>query len=289
MYAFKLLDSDRSVEVVQAALGVIEQHLGPSTRPALLRRYEHCDADGNKRDPGGYLRSAILRVLRRVVKLEDLPLLERAAQTYEFMPPADEVCSSVRANALVAMNELDPALASYHCVRLLSGKFTAEMSGEPAVTAARILAAQSRYLPLYGYVVGAGGQVSEALSEALRSLAGMPGSLLPPIVGRYRDSDDELVLVGLFDLILGHADGAAFDDVVLHFLRTTVLHDVHRYLVTAIVANRKRALLVGLLDVAAVETDRRKQENLVEALALLHGDAAAAAAVKKLKKLSEGF
>lgn len=267
-FALELLASERGLQVSQAALQVLEENPVPAARPVVLERYVYCDASGNKRDPGGYLRSAILRVLRQIPRRDDIALLERAAWTYEFMPGADEVCWSIRANALIGLSDLDPELASYHSVRLLYDANTSKMSGEPAVTAARILAVQGRVLPLYAFAIDPTPRSSEARSEALRSLTHLPDSLLPSLVEKHRDSDDGIVLVGLFDLLLEHPAGAAFTDFIRDFLRATRLHDVHRYLVTTIVARRHQALLPSLRELARTESDPRKLENLTEALSL---------------------
>ncbi len=283
-FALQLLDAEKGVQVVQAALQVLQDNPSRDARPALLRQYAFRDTDGNRRDPGGYIRTEILRILRQDVRHEELPLFERATWTYEFMPGHDEVCSSVRANALIALNEVEPTLAAYHAVRLLTDRHTARMSGEPAVTAARILASQSRHLPLYGYAVGAGA-VPEVIAECLRGLAVLPSTLLPPLVETYRNTDDEIVLIGLFDLILSHPAGAAHRDFVRQFLRETTLEDVHRYVVTAIVARREQDLIGDLVDLARSETNRRKRENLLEALSLVPNDRRVAAAARQLRAL----
>src|SRR5579884_1982399 len=83
-YALHLIDEERSAEVVQAALDVLAGSPPVAARPSLLKRYEHCEADGARRDAGGYIRSAILRTLRPLVTADDIPLLERATSTYEF-------------------------------------------------------------------------------------------------------------------------------------------------------------------------------------------------------------
>src|SRR5215211_7318202 len=54
-----------------------------------------------------------------------------------------------RAAALVVLGEVDPTLAGFHATRLLHDSHTSPMSGEPAVTAARVLADVGQPLPLY--------------------------------------------------------------------------------------------------------------------------------------------
>lgn len=284
-YALSLVETERMIDVVLAALQVITENPSAAARPVLLRKYAYLDADGIKRDPGGYVRTQILRALRRVARADDLPLLERAATTYEFMPPArSEVASEIRSNAVVAMNELDSELASFHCVRLLADSYTSRMSGEPALSAARILASQLQVLPLYQYVVSPTPGVPEVVSEALRNLTAIPESLLKPIVDKYRETDDGVELVGLFDLILTHKQGSSFNAFVVEFVRETSLLDVHRYVLAAIVANRKTDLLASVLQIAREETDRRKIENLIDALSLMRADRTVETALNDLRR-----
>ena len=280
-YALELLQADHGVQVALAAIDVFVGRPEPAARPILLRRYAFYDADWLRRDPGGLLRSGILRALRHTATRDDLPLLERAATTYEFMPPGRSECAeAIRAAAVVTMNEVDDELASYHCARLLAearlrpavDEVTRPQSGEPAVTAIRVLASQRRLLPLYSYVLQPEGSYAEVTSEALRCLTDLPASLLPPLVERFRETDDEIVLLGLFDLILGHEAGATFADFVGSFLRTTRRYDIYRYLVAAIVASRNQAMLDHLLLVAEETNDRHKVEALIDLLAVRQGD-----------------
>ncbi len=219
-----------------------------------------------RHDPGGTIRIAILRALRPLARREDTPLLERAAATYEFL--YGEATGDLRAAALIALNEVDDVLAGYHCVRLLTDPHTSAMSGEPARTAVRILALHGQLLPLYAYVTGEGGGVADVLAESLRSLTAIPASLLPPLVERYGGSGDEIVLLGLFDLLLARDDRAAHTGFILDFLRATPLHNIYRYLVSILVASRDEALIAPLIGLAATERDRDKAAILRAALAL---------------------
>ena len=145
-YAVRLLDKERDVDVVLAALAVIAEREDPTLRPALLRKYAYCDANGMRRDPGGTVRIA-LRALRPIALPEDVALFERAVSTYEFL--FGEATGDLRAAGLLALDEADAVLAGYHCVRLLDDPYTSIMSGEPASTAVRVLASQKQLLPLY--------------------------------------------------------------------------------------------------------------------------------------------
>jgi hypothetical protein len=267
-YACALLESEGHSAVLQAALAVLEAYPDPALRPLLLQAYARLD-DGGVSDPGCDARAAILRLLRHMVRGEDRPLLERGASTYEFLPPGpSEVAGGLRAAALVALSEVDERLAGYHAVRLLVDPRTSPMSGQPAVTAVQVLAAQGAALPLYAYLLVEEPPNAEVCAECLRSLTGIPESALAGLVARYRTSEDEIVLLGLFDLLLAHEARRAYKDFILEFLRETRLYNIYRYLVSAIIAGRNADLIAGIETLAAHERDPRKAEILREALAL---------------------
>lgn len=265
-YARRLLETARNPEVALAALAVLAPREDIALRPALLSKYEYCDAKGVRRDQGGVIRVAILNALRPIVQREDVPLLERAAMTYEFL--YGEAAGDLRAAALLTLNEVDDLLAAYHSVRLLEDPYTDLMSGEPAVTAVRVLASQDQSLPLYAYVIHEQTRVAEVLAESLRSLVMIPASLLPAIVEKYRECDDEIVLLGLFDLLLAHDVRAQYSGFILDFLRTTTLYNIYRYLVSLLIATHDEVLIKDLETMFKAEQDRYKSAILREAFAL---------------------
>ncbi len=268
LYALEDLASpDRTPERERKALEVLTGDSRESLRAAFHRHYRHHQALPRRRDPGAHVRAAILRALRPAAGPDDVPLLEEALFTYE-LPPTE----GLRGAALVALSEVDPLRAAYHAARLLGDEHTSRMSGEPAVTAARVLASQGQTLPLYAQVLDPAGAPSEVISECLRNLTGLPASLLPTLVSRYIESRDEFVLVGLFDLIAGHQSAPEYADTLADFLRDTRLHDAYRYLVTMIVASRHPALLPVVLAAARRERDPLKVKALQEALSLIAGD-----------------
>jgi hypothetical protein len=266
VYALGVVERERNVDAVVAALEVLGKRADPSHRPALLRRYAYSDRDGSRRDPAGTIRIAILRVLRPLALPEDTALFERAVLTYEYL--YGEAAGDLRAAGLLALSEVDAARAGFHAVRLLTDEHTSTMSGEPALTAVRLLAAGEQSLPLYGYVLRDGPTISDVTAEALRSLTALPAALVPALVSRYRESDDEIVLLGLFDLLLAHPARAGFERLIVEFLQTTRLYAIHRYLASAIVAARDTTLIAELTTMERRERDPQKREALRAALAL---------------------
>lgn len=265
-YAAQMLESARIPDAVRAALAVLTARAPGDLRALLLAKYRYCDADGVKRDPGGLIRILLLGALRPLVLPEDTALLERAATTYEFL--FGEATGDLRAAALLTLNEADDRLVEYHCVRLLIDEYTSIMSGEPALTAARILASHGQVLLLYAYVTQAERTVADVIAECLRSLAAIPATLLPPLVERYRASEEEIVLLGLFDLLLAHDARDDYTDFVFAFLRETAHLNIYRYLVSVLIAGRDAVLIDRLAALVKGEHNMEKKAILRDALAL---------------------
>lgn len=256
---------EKDVRAVRAALTVLTERPTLSARAALIGRFEHLMADGVKRDAGTYLRAAILAALRPVALPEDAPLLERAARTYEFLPPTrSEEAHQLRSAALVTLNEVEPRLAGLHAVRLLADPHTSPLSGEPALTAARLLAAQEQLLPLYFYALHQAAPQSDVLAECLKSLAGLPEALALELVMRHGVSQDEVVLVGVVDLAL------EFEPVdwVRGLMAATRKYAVYHYLVTRLATSHAPRWWALLAEAAANERDERKLALIEEALGL---------------------
>jgi hypothetical protein len=154
-YALSVLERERSKQVASEALAVLTNTPVPEGRALLRRLYEYYDDAGVKRDAGGDLRIALVVALLPIAEPQDQALAERAVSTYEFLPPNREECTGgLRVAGLVLLNHLDPVLASFHCARLLvDEEYTSRMSGEPAVSAARLLASQVSHLPYQGHLL----------------------------------------------------------------------------------------------------------------------------------------
>jgi len=124
---------------------------------------------------------------------------------------ARELADGIAAiDGAVVLNDVDEQLAAYHAVRLLTDEHTSPLSGEPAITAAQTLAMQGQYLPLYGYAVRTDATSPEIVAECLRSLKGVPLSVLRPLVDRYIASPHEIIVLGLFELLLEHPEKRGF-------------------------------------------------------------------------------
>lgn len=262
--ALRLVAKERNADIAIAAASALEAAADGRARSVLLARYEELDQNGARRDPGGAIRIALLRALAPIAVPDDTALFARAASTYEHR--YGEVAGDLRAAGLLGLSEVDRNLAGFHAVRLLHDQHTSPMSGEPAVTAARVLSGIGQPLPLYAVVIRDTGLSGEIVGECLRGMTDLPDSLVPPLIDRYRENRDEVVLLGLFDLLLQHPAHASYMPVVRDYLRTTTLIDLYRSLVTTLIAGRDPAWLSELKRQAAAEKHPAKAEILRDVL-----------------------
>lgn len=265
-------------ELTQSILRVLIQNPEPDARPLLLQLYERYAANGVTFDPGGYVRAAILSALRPGLEPTDRELLTVAVNTYEFPPPQfAEETAPLRGTALVALNEIDDIVARFHAARLLADEYTDRMSGEPALSAARVLGTQGEALLLYHYAVQPEtATLPEVLSEALRHLTDLPQPLLAGLIERHGESTHEVVLAGLFDLLLRHETPldkrTQSRDFISEFMRTTKQYDAYRYLISTSVAQivqGNELLWVDLKEHISTVFDREKADILLSALSVL--------------------
>lgn len=269
-YAVSLLQPKFGLEVIRAALRVLVQYPHPPARAALARLFDYYAAQGVSRDPGTYVRSEIVRALRPIIELSDLPLLEQSLTTYEFPPPtfSQEEGALLRSGALVTMAEVDDLRARFHATRLLADPLTDPMSGEPALTAISVLAAQGELLPLYYYATQDQARMrAEVGSSCLRSLAEMPSEALPPLVACYAECTNPLLLVGLVDLLMAHVDVPVSQETLARLMVEVEDMDLYRYLVTVLLASGKDDLRQMVLDAAQGILARPRQNVLREVLA----------------------
>jgi len=270
-YAVTLLQARYGAEVVLAALQILTRQPWSPARGALLDLYAYYSAHGPKLDPAAYLRAAILRALREIVLPADASFLAQATETFVFPPPEfKEEGAMLRSAALLALVEVEDELARYHAVRLLANEHTDRMSAEPALTAAKTLAAQGEMAALYFYVMQDGAHtLPEVVSTCLSNLVHLRPDLLPGILARYGDAKQEVVLVGLFDLLLSHRAGVQGQSFLTNFLQQSQHLDAYRYLTVTMVTSGKPSVVQLLLDASKVGLSKAKAAILREALVLV--------------------
>ncbi|MEZ4682021.1 MAG: hypothetical protein R2932_48220 [Caldilineaceae bacterium] len=210
---------------------------------------------------------------------EDIPRIVAVTTTFVFPPPQfKEEGAMLRSAALAALNELDDDLARYHAVRLLANEHTDAMSGEPAVTAANVLASRGEILPLYFYVMQDGARaVPEVVSTCLGNLTTLRTDLLPDLLTRFtaargEPEPSEIILVGIFDLLLNHEAGPQQLDFLTGFLHTSDQLDAYRYLVVTMATSGNPQLIELLIEQADATTDRNKASLLLDGLTLLQSN-----------------
>ena len=294
-FAVSLLQPRQKRDVLLAALKVLAKYPNPAAREPIRGLFEHFSADGRKRDPGAFTRRAVLDAWRHVALPADVPLLLQAVNTYKFLPPGfKEDAIMLRTGALLILNELDDTLAGFQATRLLVDGFSDPMSGEPALTAVRVLASQEQTLPLYLYAMQANdaalvATLPEVVSECLRSLMRAPAALIPGIVARHGKAESAIIRIGLCDLLIGHEAGAQapFASQAVAYLTDalTTMPDLaaYRYLVIAMLTSRRAELTAAVLQTARLETHRGRIGVLLEVLDLFAANPEIAALAEQLR------
>ncbi len=244
---------------------MLESEQDPEFRPVLHRKYAWCESSPSRRDSSGFIRAAIVRALQPIIHPDDEPILLRALSTYQ-MQGLYELCAELRTAALRAMVDVDPGTAALFAARFLSDPLTS-FSGEPAITAIRLLGAQQRLEPVFALASWEEGN-GQIVGEALRNLADLRPELVDLLIERHRDSENAQVMVGLFDLLLGHRQRERWHDLVLHLVITSNDLDVYGIAVTSIVASRDDVLVGALRSLAVDERDPQRRRLLEHALAL---------------------
>lgn len=263
--AVEIMTSSRDLEIVRFAIDELKQQESPDLRSEFLTKYAWCQAQPHKRDGGGFIRSTLVRALIPISAPEDSELFQQAILTYEMDGPT-EVCGDLRAAGLIALNDIDPDLAANYSARfLLDPQFT--FSGEPITTAIKLLASHDNLAPIFGVVSWGAGR-NDVIAEALRNLTGLRDDLLPMVVERYIESEDEQIILGLFELILGHRTRDEWASTVEHWFRTTTVMDLYGIVAMQVVGSRSEVLIVLLRDIRTKELDRLRQELLDQALTL---------------------
>ncbi|MFO7632553.1 MAG: hypothetical protein R6W76_08445 [Caldilinea sp.] len=275
--AASIIEGNHGKDVLLAALKVLAKNPTDAARPALRKLYERFSRDKGKHDQGGYMRRAVLDALRAAARPADAGWLAQACETYEFWPPDfTEDAVIIRAAALVALMEVDDDLARYHAARLLVDAYTARMTGEPAVSAARVLGALGETLPLYlvacqniPHEDRAPTVFPEVAAECLRQLTSLPVAMVERLLELYAATPSSIIRMGLIDLLLHHQEGPLGQTYRVRFLDETSDIDIYRYLVMSIVLAGHEVPLNDLRQAAYRERRRAKLEILLEAATIL--------------------
>ncbi len=262
-YAVQLLDQANGIEVVRTAVGVLKKN----PRSALQELYWYYADNNGVRDPAAYTRSAILNALRQIMGVEDTELVVHAVSTYEFLPPMfTEEAALLRSTAIVLLAELDDVLTKFYATKLLADGYTEPMSGQPALTAVRVLAAMAELMPLYFYTCSQSGTLPEVTSECLRNLGDAPAAVITGLVKQYGESEDPAARVGLFELLLSGSTAPSHPEYLTNFLQSTCEQDLYRYLATIMATSTITDVRQLLAEATQGELDAQKVEILSDVL-----------------------
>ncbi|MEA2684734.1 MAG: hypothetical protein QOK05_3062 [Chloroflexota bacterium] len=259
----------REAEDIDAAVAQLREGEPEELRAALLERYAALADDGARGDRGARLRTSLMLGLRGVARSVDAEVAEQGTYVYERSATSKwDVAGNLRGAALLLLSELDPQLALFHAARLLVDPETPEMSGEPAVTAVRVLRAHDQLLPIYMFLGAARPGLGEVVGECLSAMVGAPGHIVRDLVDRYRDDDDDAVRAGLYDMLLARPDDPRAREAVEAFIREGRPDPVYAYVATSIVAARTMPLVELIREVAGTSSGLRER-MLREALGFL--------------------
>ncbi len=272
-----IIEAEGNPELLAAALRALGENVRPDDGPILRDLYGYFAESGRKRDAGGQIRAAVLSALWHLRDRDDLPLALEASRYTE--PSLNGDGEIIRAAGLALLGVLDAEVATYRAITMLGLNDASPMSGEPALTAARLLANLGHREALAMYVLGSApaADVFESLrsrraplpdvtAEALRGLAGVPADRLQSILGRFAMADDEVILLGLCDLLVSLDPDPIALELTAQLLRTAS-EDLYAVLATSIVASRRQELIGLFLESITAEV---RQSKLTIALDALH-------------------
>lgn len=262
----RIMHDARDLDSVRRAIGMIGEAEDPAFRTDLTQKYEWCDSQPERRDGGGYIRAAIVRAIRPISDPSDVGMFQRAMSSYEI-DGAMELNGDLRAAGLLAMNDINPDLAANWAARLvLDPQMT--FSGDPANTAIRLLASHGNLAPIFG-LVSWGEARTDVLAEGLRNLVEIQDELMPILVDRYLDNDDEQIILGLFDLLLAHRSRDSWASEIERWFRSTTVMDLYGIVAIQLVASRSEPLITMLRNLRETEVDAMRKSMLDQALELV--------------------
>ncbi|HVB96587.1 MAG TPA: hypothetical protein VNG11_02535, partial [Chloroflexota bacterium] len=174
-----------------------------------------------------------------------------------------DVAQGLRSASLLWLSEIEPSRVDYYAVEMLQDPHASTFSGEPALTAIRVLAARGQILPIWA-LARRTALAPDCLAQAFASLRKIPADLqseaLLEHLARAMDEGENgegLALVAAEAIVLnGLSPGYP---TVLKLLRETTNPNLLLYLLTAIVRSGEVALRDELARLQAAEGDPSKR------------------------------
>jgi hypothetical protein len=268
--ATEIVAGERSHRALEPALKLIEPDPPADARQPLRQRFFDLAEDGLHRDVDCELRALIVRALRSLDSHADEDVAEAGLRTVQPTPPSmTDVAQPLRAESLLLLAQSDPDRADYWAAELLSDPHLSEFSGEPAVTAIRLLDRRGQRLPIWALARRPGLQV-DALAQAFASLRDAPSDLQ---LGALREHlawalprgepGEPTALVAAEALVLNRLEDGY--GLVLDLLRQTPNLNLFRYLAMTALRSDAPRLRRPLADLRAA-VDAAKADALRELL-----------------------
>lgn len=285
--ALELLSLPVSPGVLFACAAALEKHPLPEAHAAVVAAYQAVEADRKKLDSGGALRAALVRALRGVAVAGDAPLLCRAAATYEVTPNGPAALE-LRAAAAITLVDLDPGTAALVASRLLAEAAdparTSRLTGEPALTAARVLGALGRPEPLYLAATLDWSSPAEVVAECIRQLSDARATVLTALIDRLASTSDDTIQAALIDLLVAGEEGEPEVTAAAVAWLRTVSPDVYQFALTSLVASRRLDLHKIAAALVAEEFRRDRVAIAADALANARGSPTLLAAQQTMRE-----
>ena len=268
--AVEVIAAERVHRALEPALKLVEDDPPAEARQPLRARFFDLAEDGLHRDVDCELRTTIVRVLRRLDSRADHDVAEAGLRTVQITPPGGvDVAQPLRAESLLLLAQGDEERADYFAAEMLSDPHTSAFSGEPAVTAIRLLDQRRQWLPIWALARRPGLQV-DVLSQAFASLRHAPADLqleavrdhLAAAIARGEEGEPVALVAAEAIVLNGLAGGY---ELVVGLLRDTANANLFRYLASAALRSESAALheqVAGLRDAIADEKRQVLQELL---------------------------
>lgn len=265
--ASEILAEEANPELLVVALQALGERVRLEDHAPLRDLYTWLEEDFRRRDPGGMVRVEVLRVLWHLRSGDDLGFAETAtARVERSLNGNGEV---IRAAGLALLGVLDPEAAAYRAADMLARVDAHPMNGEPALTAARLLGSLGHAVALTTHVLRPPrSEPSEVTAECLRGLSGLPVRFVQPVLDAFASSDDEVVLLGLGDLVVSLEPGEPVLTAVRRMLSGAGNDEVYGFLVAAIVASRRADLIATVLETLPLEMLQSRLQLARDALEL---------------------
>ena len=255
--AIHIISRERVHRAIEPALALLREQPTGAARAALVVCYHDLAAHDLRMDQGCALRTGIVRVLRAMNAAylgpsdDDLAVAGAALRTVQRLPPSMiDVAQGLRAEGLMLMTEVDPTQADYRAVELLHDPHRALNSGEPTVSAVRVLAARGHTLPIWA-MVRQPDVHPEAFAQVIASSRGVPRILLRDVlIERLTEATKEGELGEAIALVAAEAiieqEITEGYDLVIDLLRTTVSPPLAQFLAGLMVRRRESAFLEAI-------------------------------------------